>query len=1067
MAEPRRMQLTCLPPTNPPNSSAVKRQRSEEQESETPAAATVRIALTLFEPDQKRCPEFCYPELLRNLRGDSRKSLHGEKSQKKVLNILSEEEAERKEVANIARRFEEKYGNKKRRRDRMQDLIDMGYGYDESDSFIDNSEAYDELVPASLSTKYGGFYINSGTLQFRQASESEDEASKEKKKKSPKVKLTLQAFFPVASINDLFFVLLLPPQKIKDRGEKVKKKKRAEDKKSKKNKHPKPGFTALNGTKDKKKKKHSIFKMLARFEQEKNAQKTIITPPTPTPTVKPSGISQQPTLPKPTPREAELTPDPTMSSHVSELLKAVSAIDSISEKPIENVPNTLPEKKHGVQGGTASEQATKAPASLPEGLPFALEKRIKELTKAVRASEGEKKGLLFSQEMNSALLDIYLLSRELSSSLRLAVFSHLASVLPCGKDTLGGRLREPLRKLKEAVARAMPEQISKYHEECKVYNQAKYAKLLEEDKEREQKAGSAEEEEGEKGGRKSSGPRKKFQWTDEIRQLLSQLVRTKVDMFEQEENGVPSLEDYLKSFLDGEVKPLWPRGWMQASTLFKESRRGYPQLSSILAKNRAMTAQKVKIKDSSNKNEKKPALPPKEAATDTVATSVSSKDMVSSSGPPPVVASSLSSYTQDNSLDGDLIHNPPSLDTVSEHLTALSSRPPAACLDFPSPRICLPEKPVEEKKKPSPPISVQLPRGASTDQPVTSEKKVVAPSHTAKPSSDVQQGKQKPHLNAQVKTLQIARPSMQPSVKLYQISNQHSKVNLVHPVQNGSPRVPVLSPPQRPFTKPAIVQGYHPPSPLNNLTRPAVPPSSVGKLAGNAGTTIQQVYRPPVPRNPVPPSSSSGSSSIPNLSPNSSLNPSISNASRNSSTLPTKKPPHPPQKLTLMAPQDSGVGTQGVAKLLTSSMVTGVGTGTSASSTIAQPPKCSPVPTILTSTPSLTVLTPAYKPNGGKLPGPTQLSLLSPISTFPLHVISFSTDPVPKAAASKDAIVTGPAPGTFHHGLARNVLGALHSSAAHHSSQLPRPSLANHIQPGQTDGAHIHGKGPAAPQKKL
>lgn len=31
-------------------------------------------------------------------------------------------------------------GNKARKIDRIRDLIDIGYGYDEDDSFIDNSE---------------------------------------------------------------------------------------------------------------------------------------------------------------------------------------------------------------------------------------------------------------------------------------------------------------------------------------------------------------------------------------------------------------------------------------------------------------------------------------------------------------------------------------------------------------------------------------------------------------------------------------------------------------------------------------------------------------------------------------------------------------------------------------------------------------------------------------------------------------------------------------------------------------------------------------------------------------
>lgn len=37
-------------------------------------------------------------------------------------------------------------GNTKRMKDRVQDLVDIGYGYDDEDSFIDNSEAVSSSV---------------------------------------------------------------------------------------------------------------------------------------------------------------------------------------------------------------------------------------------------------------------------------------------------------------------------------------------------------------------------------------------------------------------------------------------------------------------------------------------------------------------------------------------------------------------------------------------------------------------------------------------------------------------------------------------------------------------------------------------------------------------------------------------------------------------------------------------------------------------------------------------------------------------------------------------------------
>lgn len=51
------------------------------------------------------------------------------------------------------------------------------------------------------------------------------------------------------------------------------------------------------------------------------------------------------------------------------------------------------------------------------------------------------------------------------------------------------------------------------------------------------------------------------------RNLLCSVVRVKLSCYEMENQCSLSVEDYLKAFLENEVKPLWPKGWMQTRSV--------------------------------------------------------------------------------------------------------------------------------------------------------------------------------------------------------------------------------------------------------------------------------------------------------------------------------------------------------------------------------------------------------------------------------------------------------------------------------------------------------------------
>ncbi|KAI9525692.1 hypothetical protein NQZ68_006241 [Dissostichus eleginoides] len=555
MAESRRVQLTTLsceaPLATQPAPVEVKTPPGVVQEEEKcldrpSEPSSARLVLKLFDPDERSFPEFSYSRLL---------DIKINNTKVPLRRFEEEEKREIDEVVALSGELEKKYADKPKNNDRIQDLIDIGYGYDDEDSFIDNTEPYDEFVPASLTTKFGGFYINSGVLHFRHTSETEDLKAREKTPKSSK------------------------KRKVNDGQDKPKKKRCREEAEETISFQSSPLTELASDDKIKKKKKKkvsstlSVTSMLKKFQREKEKERQ--------------------KMDKVKPRRSVITmfpadaggggglglTDPLLSligsTNEHTLIQAVNAMDfdidldsllDVSEAASstkmtpppstetqlfspktemtqsEARPQVLPPinvqlkpQLEQIQLPTHTSSTFPQCVPLPEGLPpdwrTALgSSRCDKDSPVAKTSEGESKLKFFTPEINSMLLDIELQCREQGVQLRSKVYTHLSSFLPCSRDTLLKRVKKlflahteecsdvenRMQKLKEAVCRAMPEQIASFNENCQVYEQARTSKAAEEKESKHKENVGPEDNMEEKGG-KRGGPKKLFKWNEEIR----------------------------------------------------------------------------------------------------------------------------------------------------------------------------------------------------------------------------------------------------------------------------------------------------------------------------------------------------------------------------------------------------------------------------------------------------------------------------------------------------------------------------------------------------------------------
>lgn len=145
--------------------------KKASKKEDTRKRHTIRLEVKLFEPTKDSFPRYN----VRLLKEKFLKEHFGTESDTKTSTLLTLDESasasgpsfsdhENDDVARMAKKFEEKYGN-----GTAYEMSDKGAGYDENDSFIDNTEAFDETLVND--TPCGGFYINSGPLKFTEKKE--------------------------------------------------------------------------------------------------------------------------------------------------------------------------------------------------------------------------------------------------------------------------------------------------------------------------------------------------------------------------------------------------------------------------------------------------------------------------------------------------------------------------------------------------------------------------------------------------------------------------------------------------------------------------------------------------------------------------------------------------------------------------------------------------------------------------------------------------------------------------------------------------------------------------------
>ncbi|XP_051162087.1 ubinuclein-1 isoform X2 [Leptopilina boulardi] len=595
MSEPKRVPLQTL---EFPDSLG----HAAKKDKDKKLLPSHRFTLTLPEPNEERCPEFNYIQLQKTAEKKRNKELKrkGDHSMNGLDPYNDDDEDMLKEMA---RKFEAKYGTptsgKKINNHKFDSYTDLGAGYDENDSFIDNTDAYDEIVPEEVTTAYGGFYINSGALEFKNSNnntvfnvrndnDDEDETSDdddEDEEDTPK--RTDKRMNSSSECEEGEEIARDHPAK-KQKLDDVEKKANNDSliRKKKKNHHSDEGQNnSLQNTRDSESfKKNSDQNRVDNLEKETNeseekkkhtksndVQRSKITSEKKfdvkkfVKKVTSNGYDTKKVEEK---KETNIVKDSKIDDAIESVVNA-SHVD-VDESSRETSDSG---KSPGAPGTESDNEEQECP--LPDCLPDDVKEICNNLKVLARKPTGKSK--FFNQNVSTLLFSLESKLRMIgANNIRLQTYKHLAHYVPCTKTTLinrakklhmqyqEGRVKSQLEKLKSIIDQIMPAAEEKYKKECQRIVEEKNFQSPMRDS-----LSDPNDADGSVNKNTDKLPEKKFPWSNESLNILREMASCRRNYFKISKPRNTSLENFVSSFFESDVLPLWPAGWMKLEKLLQ------------------------------------------------------------------------------------------------------------------------------------------------------------------------------------------------------------------------------------------------------------------------------------------------------------------------------------------------------------------------------------------------------------------------------------------------------------------------------------------------------------------